>query len=217
MRPVGPAHLLCFDKMPVNEGHNGSVLSDPSSHRVPPVIQVTVSALNSDKGSIRDGPSEEMGDLPPPPRFKPTYCRLFVGTIAALWAVPKAVLSYRDRSIEATTFDMFAALFGILCCFCLHEARRRQSWDWFFKDELAPTFGIYFFSRAEWALSFLCDILVLYPFISLFLIGACLLLARYLPNWGTAIVSISLTIPVVIIFMTLLVRATSGRTQLNTR
>jgi hypothetical protein len=122
-----------------------------------------------------------------------------------------------------------------LCCFCLHEARRRQSWDWFFKDELAPTFGIYFFSRgerscapllvltetnkcaAEWALSFLCDILVLYPFISLFLIGACLLLARYLPNWGTAIVSISLTIPVVIIFMTLLVRATSGRTQLNTR
>ena len=70
---------------------------------------------------------------------------------------------------------------------------------------------------AEWALSFLCDMLVLHPFISLFFIGACLLLARYLPNWGTAIVSIGLTVPVLIIFMSLLVRATSGRTQSHTR
>ncbi|KAN0132464.1 hypothetical protein V8E53_009723 [Lactarius tabidus] len=147
------------------------------------------------------------------PRFKPTYHRLLIGTAAVLWAVPKAVLSYNDRSIEATTFDMFATLFGLLCWLGLHIARRRESWDWFFKDELAPTFGIYFFSRAEWALSFLCDMLVLHPFISLFLIGACLVLARYLPNWGTAIVSIGLTVPAVIIFMNLLVRATSRRPQ----
>ena len=45
--------------------------------------------------------------------------------------------------------------------------------------------------------------------------GARMLLARYLPNWETAIVSIGLTVPVVIIFMSLLVRSTSRRTQLH--
>jgi hypothetical protein len=53
---------------------------------------------------------------------------------------------------------------------------------------------------------------VLHPFFSLFLIGVSLLLARYLPNWGTTIVSIGLAVPIVIIFMGLLVRATSRRT-----
>ena len=45
--------------------------------------------------------------------------------------------------------------------------------------------------------------------------GRTQLLARSLPNWETAIVSIGLTVPVVIIFMSLLVRSTSRRTQLH--
>ena len=53
-----------------------------------------------------------MGD--PPLGAKPTYYRLLVVTTAVLWAVPKAVLSYKHRSIEATTIDMFAALFGVV-------------------------------------------------------------------------------------------------------
>jgi hypothetical protein len=200
--------------MPINVDHTGSVLSDPSSQAVSPPGQVT-SLVSNDKGIIQDGSSAEMGDSL---GAKPTYYRLLVVTTAVLWAVPKAVLSYKHRSIEATTIDMFAALFGVVLYWVgLHEARRREDWDWFFKDELAPTFGIYLFSRAEWALSFLCDMLVHHPFISLFLIGAGLLLARYLPNWGTAIVSIGLTVPIVIIFMSLLVRDTSRRTQLHTQ
>jgi len=146
------------------------------------------------------------------------YYRLLVVTAAILWAVPKAILSYKNRSIEATTLDLLAALFGVVLYWIgLYQERRKNNWDWFLKEELAPTFGKYFFGRAEWALSFFCDMLVLHPLISLFLIGVCLVLARYLPNWGTAVVSISLTSPVLIIFMSLVVRATSGRTQLHTR
>ena len=61
------------------------------------------------------------------------------------------------------------------------------------------------------ALSFLCDMLVFHPLISLLLLGVCLRLARYLPVWGAAIVSIGLTLPIVIIFVGFIVRATSGR------
>jgi hypothetical protein len=55
-------------------------------------------------------------------------------------------------------------------------------------------------------------VLVHHPFISLFFLCACFVLARYLPDWGSAIVSIALALPVVIIFMGLVVRATLRRT-----
>lgn len=114
--------------------------------------------------------------------------------------------------------------------------RHRRKWDWFFERDLAPAFREYLFGGGEhpctllpvvlvltgtnkgavvWALSFLCNALAFHPFISLLLLCVCFVLARYLPDWGAAIVSVGLALPVVIIFMGLVVRATVGRTQLH--
>ncbi|KAH9052620.1 hypothetical protein EDB87DRAFT_422945 [Lactarius vividus] len=62
-----------------------------------------------------------------------------------------------------------------------------------------------------WTLSFLCDMLVLHPFTSLFVLCACFPLARFLPDWGAAIVSIALALPLVVIFMGLVIGATTSR------
>ena len=117
---------------------------------------------------------------------------------------------------------------------------KRPGKDWFFRVDLAPAFGHsakYLSGGGEHTgslaahpgavftgtnkrtvvrvlaatLAFLRDMLVFHPFISLFLLGVCLRLARYLPVWGAAIVSIGLTLPTVIIVMGFIVRATSGR------
>ena len=114
--------------------------------------------------------------------------------------------------------------------------RHRRKWDWFFEHDLAPAFRKYLFGGCEytftllpvvlvltrtnkgavvWALSFLCNVLAVHPFISLLLLCVCFVLSRYLPDWGAAIVSIGLALPAVIIFMGLVVRATVGRTQLH--
>ncbi|KAH9021980.1 hypothetical protein EDB84DRAFT_1441320 [Lactarius hengduanensis] len=70
-----------------------------------------------------------------------------------------------------------------------------------------------FFVRRDMqeALSFLCDMLVLHPFTSLFVLCACFPLARFLPDWGAAIVSIGLAMPLVVVLMGLVVGATSRR------
>lgn len=67
---------------------------------------------SSDKGVIRHASSAEMG-VPPPPGAKLTYYRLLVVTTTILWMVPKAIMSYKSRSIEATTLDLLAALIGV--------------------------------------------------------------------------------------------------------
>ncbi|KAH9025690.1 hypothetical protein EDB83DRAFT_2319854 [Lactarius deliciosus] len=61
------------------------------------------------------------------------------------------------------------------------------------------------------ALAFLCDMLVFHPFTSLFVLCACFPLARFLPDWGAAVVSIGLAMPLVVILMGLVVGATSRR------
>ncbi|KAH9024001.1 hypothetical protein EDB83DRAFT_2428518 [Lactarius deliciosus] len=53
--------------------------------------------------------------------------------------------------------------------------------------------------------------LVVHPLISLFVLCACFPLARFLPDWGAAIVSIGLALPLVLILMGLVVGATSRR------
>ncbi|KAH9024006.1 hypothetical protein EDB83DRAFT_2428600 [Lactarius deliciosus] len=53
--------------------------------------------------------------------------------------------------------------------------------------------------------------LVFHPFTSLFVLCACFPLARFLPDWGAAIVSIGLAMPLVVILMGLVVGATSRR------
>lgn len=96
-----------------------------------------------------------------------------------------------------------------------YEGRHRKKWDWFFEHDLAPAFRKYLFGGGEhtstllllvlvlmgtnkgavvWALSILCNILALHPFISLLFLCACFVLARYLPDWGAAIVSIGLAL-----------------------
>ena len=69
---------------------------------------------NSDQGVIRHGSLAEMGDPPPPPGAKLTYYRLLVVTTAILWIVSKVIMSYKNRSIEGTTLDLVAALFGVM-------------------------------------------------------------------------------------------------------
>ena len=55
-----------------------------------------------------------MRDPPPPPGAKLTYYKLLVVTTAILWIVSKAIMSYTNRSIEPTTLDLLAALFGVM-------------------------------------------------------------------------------------------------------
>ncbi|KAH9025704.1 hypothetical protein EDB83DRAFT_2426268 [Lactarius deliciosus] len=53
--------------------------------------------------------------------------------------------------------------------------------------------------------------LVVHPLISLFVLCACFPLAHFLPDWGAAIISISLALPLVVILMRLVVGTTSRR------
>jgi len=101
--------------MPVNdlEGRNGSVFSDSASHWVSSPSQVAGLAA-TDQGVFRDGPSVGMGDPPPPLGVKLTCYRLLNLTTVMLWAVPKAILSYKNLSVAATTVDLLAALFGVM-------------------------------------------------------------------------------------------------------
>ncbi len=75
---------------------------------------MTFGASNSDQGVFRDDPSAGVGDPRPPLGVKLTCYRLLNVTTVILWAVPKAILSYKDRSIAATTVDLLAALFGVV-------------------------------------------------------------------------------------------------------
>ncbi|KAF8267734.1 hypothetical protein EI94DRAFT_1276033 [Lactarius quietus] len=182
--------------------------------------QVASSASN-DQGARRDGPSAVMGDPPPPPRVKLTCYRLLNVTTVVLWAVPKAVLCYKNRSTPATTIDLLTALFGgiLLYWVGLYEERPGKIWGLFFRVDLTPAFGHsakYFFRGVVWALSFFCDKLVVHPLISLCLLCACLLLARYLPV-GEQLRQYRPHITVVVIFLGLVVRATSGRNRLRIR
>ncbi|KAI9449057.1 hypothetical protein BJY52DRAFT_1227974 [Lactarius psammicola] len=78
------------------------------NHRLPLVHS------NSDQGVFCEGPSAGMGDSPPPLGVKLTCYRLLNVTTALLWIIPKAFLSYKNRSIAATTVDLLAALFGVV-------------------------------------------------------------------------------------------------------
>jgi len=61
-----------------------------------------------------DPPSADIRRDPPPPLgVKLTCYRLLNLTTIILWAVPKAVVSYKDQSVAlATTLDLLAALCG---------------------------------------------------------------------------------------------------------
>ncbi len=63
---------------------------------------------------FRDGLWTEIEDSPPPLRVKLTCYRLLNVTTVILWAIPKAILSYRNQSIAATTVDLLAVLFGVM-------------------------------------------------------------------------------------------------------
>ncbi|KAI9449864.1 hypothetical protein BJY52DRAFT_1227516 [Lactarius psammicola] len=99
--------------MLANEDRNGSGFSDSASRAVPSPSEVVGVAAN-DQGVFCEGPSAGMGDSPPPLGVKLTCYRLLNVTTALLWIIPKAVLSYKNRSIAATTVDLLAALFGVV-------------------------------------------------------------------------------------------------------
>ncbi|KAF8267732.1 hypothetical protein EI94DRAFT_1276052 [Lactarius quietus] len=78
----------------------------------------------------------------PPLGVKLTCYRLLNVTTAILWAVPKAVLSYKNRSAAGTTLDLLAALCGVALYWVgLFEERRGKNWERFFQVDLAPSFG----------------------------------------------------------------------------
>ncbi|KAI9449059.1 hypothetical protein BJY52DRAFT_1309038 [Lactarius psammicola] len=200
--------------MPANKGRNDPGLVDLAPQALSSPNRVADFAAN-DQGVFQVGPSARMGDPLPLLGVELTCYRLLNAMIVIIWAVTKAILSYKNRSIAATTVDLLAAQFGVVLYLVgLYEKKPGRTWEWFFRVDLAPAFGSFakfFFRGVVWALSFLCDILVFHPFISLFLLCVCLRLARFLPVWGAAVVSIGLTFPIVIIFVGLVVRATSGR------
>lgn len=159
------------------------------NHRLPLVHP------SSDQGAIRYSPSATVEDPPL------TWCKLLNIMTALLWAVPKAIFSYKNSVIIPTTLDLLAALCGVVL-YIVNQyegpRRHRRKWDWFFEHDLAPAFRKYLFGGGAvvWALSVLCNVLVHHPFISLFFLCACFVLARYLPDWGSAIVSIALALPI---------------------
>ncbi|KAN0133087.1 hypothetical protein V8E53_009117 [Lactarius tabidus] len=198
----------------MNEDGNDSGLSKSaqgvSVSSSSPVAGLTA---NTDQGLIRSSSAT----LEDPPL---TWYKLLNIMTALLWAVPKAIFSYKNAVVVPSTLD----LLGVLCGIPLYwvgqyegPGKHRKKWDWFFEHDLAPAFRKYLFGGGAvvWALSALCNVLVLHPFISLLFLCACFVLARYLPDWGAAIVSIALALPVVIICMGLVVRATLGRTPLH--
>ncbi|KAH9164444.1 hypothetical protein EDB89DRAFT_416045 [Lactarius sanguifluus] len=200
--------------MSANEGRNGAGLSDPASQAVSSSNQAPGLAANlncrlplvhpnSDQGG---GSSVEMRDSPPPLGVKLTCYRLLNVTIGIIFVVLTAVLAYKNLTVAAATVGLVSGL-SALGLYLVGLYERRPGRNWFFQDDLVPIFV----RGVTWAPSFLCDALVCHPFISIFLLGACFPLARYLPDWGTAIISIGLTFPVVVILMGLVVGATSKR------
>ncbi len=59
-----------------------------------------------------DPPFADIRDPLPPLGVKLTCYRLLNLTTIIFWAVPKAVVSYKNRSVAATTLDLLAALCG---------------------------------------------------------------------------------------------------------
>ncbi|KAI9449060.1 hypothetical protein BJY52DRAFT_1309044 [Lactarius psammicola] len=203
--------------MPGNEDRSSSGLSDSASQALPSSTQGADLAMN-DQGVSRDGSSAGTGDPQPPLGVKLTCYRLLYVTTGILGTVLTAVLSYRSQTVPAATVGLHDPMGLRLYWVGLFEWRLGQNWKQFFHVDLAPVFGrsVKHFVRGVvwavvWALSFFRDMLVVHPFISLFLLCVCLMLARFLPVRGVAIISIGLTFPVVIIFMGLVVKATSGR------
>ncbi|KAH9025689.1 hypothetical protein EDB83DRAFT_2426122 [Lactarius deliciosus] len=200
--------------MSANEGRNGVGLLESASQAVSSSNQAPGLAANlnyrlpsvhpnSDQG---DGPSVEMRDSPPPLGVKLTCYRLLNVTTGISFVTLSAVLAYKNLTAAAATVGLVSGLSAIgLSWVGLYE--RRPERNWFFQDDLVPIFV----RGVTRALSFLCDALVCHPIISIFLLGACFPMARYLPDWGTAIVSIGLTFPVVVILMGLVVGAISKR------
>ncbi|KAH9054214.1 hypothetical protein EDB87DRAFT_117201 [Lactarius vividus] len=200
--------------MSENEGRNGAGLSDPASQGVSSSNQEPGFAANlnhrlpsvyPDSGQ-GDDTSARMRDSPPPLGVKLTCYRLLNMTSIFTFTVITAVLGYNNKTAPAAWVGLLSGLSTIgLYWIGLYEWRPGQ--NWFFQEDLVPILvrGV---TRAP---SFLCDVLVAHPFISIFLFSACFPLARYLPDWGKAIVSIGLTFPVVAILMGLVVGATSKR------
>ena len=81
------------------------------------LFDVSVTHVLEGRSSYKEGiqHSSSVGRLDPPPLPLPgpTYYRLLVVTTAAVWAIPKAVLSFKNGSIEPTTLDLLTALFGV--------------------------------------------------------------------------------------------------------
>ena len=61
---------------------------------------------SSDQGTIRDSSSVEDPPL--------TYYKLFNMTTAILWAVPKAIFSYKNSVLVPSTFDLLGVLCGVM-------------------------------------------------------------------------------------------------------
>lgn len=145
-----------------------SDLAANSNHRLP---------LAHPIGDLNDGPQAEIaaGDPLPPLGAKLTCYRLLNLTTIILWAVPKAVLSYKNRSVAGTTVDLLGALCGVALYWVgMFEGRRGRNWDLFFKADLAPAFGHSakrFIGGVVSALSVLCNVLVILPLIFVFLLS----------------------------------------------
>ncbi|KAI9449871.1 hypothetical protein BJY52DRAFT_1305871 [Lactarius psammicola] len=205
--------------MPGNEDRSSSGLSDAASQALPSPSQVAGSATNDQEVS-RDDFSAETGDPRPPLGVKLTYYRLLYVTTGILGVVLTAVLSIKNQTIAAAIVSLLSGSIGIVLYVVglFEQQELGRNGKRFFQDDLAPVFGRSmkrFVGGVVWAVvrapSFFRDMLVVHPFISLFLLCVCLMLARFLPVWGAAVVSIGFTSPVVVIFMGLVVRASSGR------
>jgi len=117
----------------------------------------------------------------PPLGVKLTCYRLLNVTTAILWAVPKAVLSYKNRSAAGTTLDLLAALCGVALYWVgLFEERRGKNWERFFQVDLAPSFGHSakrFLGGVVSTVSVLCSVLAILPLIFVCLLSAVFLFA----------------------------------------
>ena len=69
--------------------------------------RLSVAHPSSDQGTIRDGSSVATGDPPL------TYYKLLNITTVILWAVPKAVFSYKNSVLVPSTLDLVGALCGV--------------------------------------------------------------------------------------------------------
>ncbi|KAH9025696.1 hypothetical protein EDB83DRAFT_2555375 [Lactarius deliciosus] len=197
--------------MSANEGRNGAGLLDSasqavsSSNRRAPGLAANLNYRlpsvhpNSDQG---DGPSVEMRDSPPPLGVKLTCYRLLNVTTGISFVALTAVLAYKNLTVAAATVGLVSGLFAIgLSRVGLYE--RRPGRNWFFQDDLVPIFV-----RGDEPY-FLYGVGIDANEQTRSYTGSVLSLRR--AYWGTAIISIGLTFPVVVILMGLVVGATSKR------